>query len=114
MKNKGTFVSLLLATGSVVSLVIILGILENPSSSPSATNTIALPADQSKVDSPGILYEYDFDDDDDDDEKDKHSGKRKAKGKKYGKYSNSVPATSSTSEAVQNEQNPRQSDTRAS
>jgi hypothetical protein len=65
MRNKSTLVSLVFATGSVVALVMILGNLENPSSSPSATNNVVSPAGQGKVASTGIMYEYDFDDEKD-------------------------------------------------
>lgn len=85
-------------TIAVVALVMILGNLESPSSSPSATNTVVLPASpvntlvspagQGKVVSTGIMYEYDFDDEKDsekDNEKDdkKDDNKHNEKGKNY-------------------------------
>lgn len=143
MKNKSTLVSLVFATGSVVALVMILGNLESPSSSPSTTNTVVLPASpvktevapvgQGKVVSTGILYEFDFDDERDyerDNVKHDAKGKHDGKGKKYGKNnqalpskaadsaststSTSIPSTTSTLDSTQIQQNPKQSTTQAS
>ncbi|MCO5387577.1 MAG: hypothetical protein M0T74_06390 [Desulfitobacterium hafniense] len=126
MKNKSTLVSLVLATGSVVALVIILGNLESPSSSPSTSNTVVAPASQGEVVSQDISYEYDFEDDDEHEGEDdnNHNGKRK----NYRNQSLPSTAASSTSissktttptipsslDSTQIQQNPRQSNTQAS
>lgn len=130
MKNKNALVSLVFATGSVVALVMILGNLESPSSSPSTANTVVspgssvnstvAPAGQGKVVSTGTSYEYEYDFDDEkedekEDEKDnnEHNGKHDGKGKKYGKNT-SIPSTPSTLDSTQIQKNPKQSTTQAS
>lgn len=127
MKNKNTFINLLFATGSVVALTVILGNLGSHSSSQSTPHNFVSPsASQGQSVSPGISYEYDFDDDQDEDDKDKRDDEHINKGKKrHGNglnsfssplesNANSIPSASSSLNSAPNQENPRQSYTKAS